>query len=111
MGRRTIGAQEVCGKFYNYGRLGPTRISYKEWLEHQGVLEESYIDSKLVKARLDFDLPDVVFKASEAHKLPENIVVAIATAIGIDARMEPDWPPSRRAHVLTKLKDRIKMAL
>lgn len=111
MGRRTIGAVEVCGRCYNYGRLGPARIKYKEWLEFQGVLEEALLNRKLIKERLGFDIPDITFKATEVYQLPDNLIVQIAAAIGLNPRLEEDWPNERRRHYISKLKDRIKMSL
>lgn len=111
MGRRTIGNKEVHGRCYNYGRLGPVRLTYKEWLEHKDILEEVYVTKKLAAKLLNLNIPDVTFKASECSKLSDALALQLADALGVPYHFEDDWPPERVRHKMMQLKDRLKMVL
>ena len=83
MGYTTIGDKRVYGKYFNYGRFGPTNIPRSLFKKHQDLLEEVEYDEKILKKIFGVTFPVVKFKISQLYKLDFDKLIEVARLIGI----------------------------
>ncbi len=84
MGYTSIGNQRVYGKFFSYGKFGPTDIPYELFLTHQEQLEEVGYTKDILEEEFGGKFPTISFKLSKLKLIPFENLVEIARSLGID---------------------------
>jgi len=83
MGYTTIEGRRVYGEFFNYGRFGPTEVSYDAFRENRNQLVEANITKGWLEERFNVEFPNVCFKLTEMWKVDFKLLVEIANILGI----------------------------
>jgi len=83
LGYTVVGSKRVYGEFFNYGRFGPTEVSYKEFRENKENLIELPITGEWLSKKFNKKFPQCSFKYSEMRKLDFNKLIEIAILLDI----------------------------
>ena len=83
MGYTSIGDKRIYGKFFNYGRFGPTNIPRSVFRENKEILEEVEYDEKILNNIFNVEFPVVRFKISEFWRIDFNTLIIMAQKMGI----------------------------
>ena len=108
MGYISIGGQRIYGKFFSYGRFGPTEIPFNLFIENKERLEEVEYTADILEQKFGRKFPDISFKLSKINLISFEDLVKIAHALGIDylkGRQKPSIQHKRalRKSVLTRI--------
>lgn len=102
MGYTSIGNKRVYGKFFSYGRFGPTDIPYELFLKHQEQLEEVEYTRDILEEKFGGTFPATSFKLSKLKLIPFENLVEIARALGIDYRTNRQTPSLQHKRALMR---------
>lgn len=83
MGYTSIEGRRIYGRFFNYGRFGPTEISYDVFRKNRALLEEEYITDEWLNKRFGANFPSVNLKLTEMWKIDFKLLIRIANLLGI----------------------------
>ena len=101
MGYTTVEGRRVYGKFFNYGRFGPTEMAYEVFRKNRALLEEEYITNEWLSKRFGIDFPSVRFKITEMWKLDFEPLIQVANLLGINYR-KSRYPTTTEKRALRK---------
>jgi len=99
MGYTSVDGQRVYGKYFSYGRFGPTEITYKQFCKYRDILVECPITGEWLTNKFGKKFPDCSFKYTEMRKLDFATLIKIARLLDIDYR-KPRHPTDRDRRAL-----------
>lgn len=84
MGSSIIDGRRIYGRYFNYGKFGPTEIPKKTYINNKDVLEEAEYNKRILEEKFGGEFPDVKFKITKLIKLPFDKTIELAAALGIE---------------------------
>lgn len=86
MGYMSLGPHRIYGKYFNYGRFGPSDIPRQMYKENKDILTEAEYTTEWLEEKFDKKFPQVSFKISEFYKVDIDTLIEIALLVGIKYR-------------------------
>ena len=85
MGYTSIDGKRIYGENFNFGRFGPTEITYKTYLKNKEILKECPITSEWLSKKLNRPFPDMQFTLTNLrNELDNDKIIELARLLGIE---------------------------
>lgn len=85
MGITEIEGVHIYGKYYNYGRMGPTTVKKEFYFKHKTVLEAAPITGEWLGKKFNKTFPNVKFTFKKMFlELSNEDLLQIASLLGIN---------------------------